>query len=200
MKPYLSGIIAVALAAVIAMSTLAGCRQSQPSDIGAITPIETPPPTSAEAPAPSVPVQEGERAPDFRLVKAGGGEVSLSDYRGKILVLDFWATNCGACVAELPAYQALYDRWDHNQVEYLGLSLDSSIKVVEGFLQRKGFTLPMALLDEQTRVAYLGQGVVQIPQARVIDASGVVAAVLPPAQSSPEKVAAVVEQLLARSG
>lgn len=195
------GMTIIAAATVAALLLLAGCPQPEAPDTGAITPVETPdtpPPTQASEP--SVPVEEGQRAPDFKLVKAGGGEVSLADYKGKILVLDFWATNCGGCVADLPAYQALYDRWDHEKVEYLGISFDTRIEVVEGFLERKGFTLPMALSDDPTKLAYLGEGIVRIPQARVIDANGVVAAVLEPAEASAEKAAAIVEGLLAQSG
>lgn len=190
----------IAAATVAALLVLAGCPQPETVDTGAITPIEMPDTPPTEPSEPSVPVEEGQRAPDFKLVKAGGGEVSLAEYQGKILVIDFWATNCGGCVADLPAYQALYDRWDHDQVEYLGISFDTRIEVVEGFLERKGFTLPMALSDDATKLAYLGEGIVRIPQARVIDANGVVAAVLEPAEASAEKAAAVVEGLLAQSG
>ena len=99
----------------------------------------------------------------------------------------------------MPDYQKLYRTWDHDKVEYLGMSLDTRIEIVESFLERKGFELPMALLDDETRKAYLGEGIARIPQARVIDADGVVAAVLGPADASAEKVAEVVEGLLSQS-
>ena len=196
------------IAALMVMGTLlAGCPQPQAgSNVGAITPVDEPPPAEAteppggeiEAAEPSVPAEEGQRAPDFKLVKAGGGEVSLADYAGKVLVIDFWATSCGGCVAEMPAYQELYDSWDHSKVEYLGMSLDTKIEIVEGFLQRKGLHLPMALIDDATRKAYLGEGVTRIPQARVIDQQGVLYRVLDPAHASAEQAAAAVNELLAR--
>jgi len=196
--------ITVALLAGAVALTLAGCPSDGPEDIGTITPIETPegpgPVESAEAPDSSIPAEEGQRAPDFTLKKAGGGEVSLSDYEGKILVIDFWSTTCGGCIADMPAYQELYNQWDHDEVEYLGMSLDTRIEIVEGFLERKGFELPMALLDDETRTAYLGDGIARIPQARVIDAHGVMAAVLGPGEAGAEKAAEVVDRLLAEAG
>jgi len=114
-------------------------------------------------------------------------------------VIDFWATSCGGCIKDLPNYQKLYDGWDHDKVEYLGMSMDTRIEIIEKFAEREGLTLPMALLDDETKTAYLGDGVVNIPQARVIDADGMMRATLEPADASAEHAGEVVAELLAEA-
>jgi len=196
--------IALAVSLAVAALVLSGCPQSQPgNDIGTITPVDTPQPGEAmptdpgTAPDPSVPAEAGQRAPDFNLPMAGGGEATLADYQGKILVIDFWSTSCGGCIKELPAYQAMYDSWDHEKVDYIGMSLDTRVEIIEAFVERKGYTLPMALIDQETQTAYLGDGVARIPEARIIDGDGVLRAVLGPADSSAEKVGQIVDEMLA---
>ena len=128
-------------------------------------------PEPPEAPAP---LAEPEEAPDFTVPLAHDGEASLADYEGKILVLDFWATWCTSCVRELPDYQELYEMWDQDEVEYLGMSLDSDMAVIEAFLeQRDDLTLPMALTPEETVDAYLGTRRT-LPSSRVIDRDGMI--------------------------
>jgi len=183
--------IAAGIVAVVV--TLAGCRGTDQHDFGTITPIHTPDEVPAVEPT------SLEPAPDFKLAKAGGGEVTLADYRGKILVIDFWAISCGGCIRDLANYQELYDGWDHDKVEYLGMSLDTRIEIIEKFVEREGLSLPMALLDDETKTAYLGDGIVNIPQARVVDADGMMRAVLAPADASAEHAGEVVAELLAEA-
>ncbi|MFP4249253.1 MAG: TlpA family protein disulfide reductase [Armatimonadota bacterium] len=117
--------------------------------------------------------EPGKEAPDFTVPLVDGDEVSLSDYEGKILVLDFWATWCTACVAEFPEYQELYERWDQDEVEYLGLSADGDMSTVEAFLQgQPDLTLPMALADDELLEEYLPTRT--LPSSRVIDGDGIV--------------------------
>ena len=98
---------------------------------------------------------------------------------------------------ELPKYQKLTESWDRKRVEYLGMSLDTKIEVVEAFVKRKGVTLPMALCDAETTKAYLGQPFV-IPQARVIDQEGRVRYELGPGPAA-EQVEQAVTELLAEA-
>lgn len=140
-------------------------------------------------------VEAGQQAYEFTAPLAGGGEASLSDYEGKILVLDFWATWCASCVAELPEYQRLYDSWDREQVEYLGLSSDPDVSTIEAFLQgRPELTLPMALADNETVDAFLGARRT-LPSSRVIDREGFVRYEF--TGPAADRVAVAVETLLA---
>lgn len=66
----------------------------------------------------------GEKAPSFRLEDAKGAWVRLSDYKGKIVVLDFWATWCGPCVQAIPALQAVHTRYEGKPVVVLGMNCE----------------------------------------------------------------------------
>ncbi|MEA3403589.1 MAG: peroxiredoxin family protein [Armatimonadota bacterium] len=181
------GFTAIALALALAV-LLVGCGDQSASR----------PATSARA-APEQATEDPEAAqtaPEFSLPLAGGGEVSLSDYEGKILVLDFWATNCAGCVEELPEFQEMYESWDHDKLECLGVSLDGSVGMVEAFLEtRDDLTLPMAVGSPEMLEAYLGE-TWSIPAARVIGPEGTIAYEFGPGRSA-AKVERAVAELLA---
>ncbi len=71
-------------------------------------------------------VADGMPAPDFMLVNLNGEKVSLAQLRGKPMVLDFWATWCGACIANLPAYVELASQYkDNDKIQFITISIDS---------------------------------------------------------------------------
>lgn len=141
--------------------------------------------------------EPGKKAPDFTVPMVGGGEASLSDYEGKILVLDFWATFCAACVEEFPEYQELYESWDKDKVAYIGMSADGDASTVEAFMSgRPELTLPMAIASDEVMEAYLPSRT--LPSARVIDGDGIVRYEFKGA--SAEKVGEAVRRLLEEDG
>lgn len=187
-------LVALLVAMTALPVALGGCPRESTSGEGPVVP-----PTNTEqveAPPVEVTPIEPVAASAFTLPLAGGGEVSLSDYEGKILVLDFWATWCTGCVKELPAYQELVESWDSDRVAYLGISLDDSLGQIEAFLKtrRDLSKLTMALADEGTAQAYLG-GRRTLPSARVIDARGMIRYSFSTGEQ-PAKVKAAVEALL----
>jgi peroxiredoxin len=118
-------------------------------------------------------VEEGKPAPDFTAPLADGGQVSLSDYEGKVLVLDFWATWCAACVEELPEYQELYEGWDKEKVGYIAMSADGDLSTVQAFLEgHPEWTMPFAVPSDEVLEAYLPTRT--LPSSRVIDQDGIV--------------------------
>ncbi len=184
------------LGALVTAALLVGCPNEGRDVAVAPEAIDSPPAEVTESI--ELPEMEPTPAPDFTLEAPGGTQVSLEDFRGKILVLDFWATWCSGCIKEMPKYQELYQSWDHDRVAYLGVSLDSSIEVVEAFLERRDdLSLPMALGDEAMLDAYLGERRT-IPAARIIDADGMLRYKFGPGPSA-DKVRVAVERLLAEA-
>jgi peroxiredoxin len=97
--------------------------------------------------APPLAVEESDMpAPEFELPDLEGNLVRLSDYRGKVVVLNFWATWCGPCVREMPMFQQFQDRYP--QIVMLGVDEEESPETVQDFIQKMGLTYTI-LLDEK---------------------------------------------------
>lgn len=122
----------------------------------------------AAAPAGGIPA--GAPAPDFTLVTATGEAVRLSDFRGRPVVLNFWATWCPPCRAEMPDLQALYDTGRDRGLVVLGVNLQESAVAVSAFATRYNLAFPLAL-DTDGAVARL-YGILPLPTTYFIDATG----------------------------
>jgi peroxiredoxin len=116
--------------------------------------------------------KKGEPAIDFTLEDLDGNEVTLSDYEGRPIVLNFWATWCPPCVAEMPTLDAAYNGGEYDDLVILAVSVEESPATVERFMDREGLSLPV-LLDSKGKVsgAYRVRG---IPTTFFIDRDGVI--------------------------
>ena len=114
-------------------------------------PATASPSPSSSASAPAAGARGG--APDFALRDLAGRTVRLSDQRGKVVLVNFWATWCVPCAAELPHLQRLYDKYRDRGFVVLAISMDGpeSSAEVDPRARRYGLTFPV-LLDEETRV------------------------------------------------
>ncbi|UCD77912.1 MAG: TlpA family protein disulfide reductase [Desulfobacterales bacterium] len=111
-------------------------------------------------------------APDFTLPGLNGRLVSLSDYRGKVVVVNVWATWCLPCVEEMPSLEKLYREFKDENFEILAVSIDSGgIAAVAPFMKTHGLTFP-ALIDTQASIrdSYKITGV---PETFIIDKKGI---------------------------
>jgi peroxiredoxin len=117
------------------------------------------------------PAGEHPPAPDFTLSTLSGTSLSLADLRGKVVLLNFWATWCMPCRKEMPAIEALYQRYKDRGLEVLAISLDKgSATVVEAFVQEMGVTYRVAL-DPSWATART-YGVRGLPATFLIDRAG----------------------------
>ena len=98
-------------------------------------------------------------APDFTLPDQYGQEHTLSDYQGKVVFLNFWATWCPPCRAEMPDIQALYEKYKDSEdvavlgVAFPGLSGEGTAEEVASFLEENGYTYPV-VMAEDVQVAF----------------------------------------------
>jgi peroxiredoxin len=119
-----------------------------------------------------VPIEVGLPAPDFTFPTINGTMVSLSDYRGKIVLVNIWATWCPPCVDEMPSMEKLYQKLKGENFEILAVSIDSlGLKAVVPFMKKHKLTFP-ALIDSTgtIRIAYGNTG---IPESFIIDEDGI---------------------------
>lgn len=115
----------------------------------------------------------GSPAPDFRLMDLHGKAVSLSDYRGKVVLLNFWATWCGPCKIEMPGMEALYRSMHSKGLEILAVSVDQQGEAVtRPFQEALGLSFPILHdLDYQVGLTY---GARTLPMTFAIDRQGVI--------------------------
>ena len=119
------------------------------------------------------PIGRGSRAPDFSLPRLGGGEpVRLAGLRGRVVLVNFWATWCKPCEDEMPAMQRLYEALAGPAFELLAISVDEDPAAVSRFRDRLGLGFPI-LLDPDQRVARAWQ-TFRFPETLLVDANGTV--------------------------
>jgi peroxiredoxin len=120
----------------------------------------------------------GERhdAPDFALKDAEGKTVHLADYRGKVVLLDFWATWCDPCRLEIPWFIEMQRKNKDRGFEVLGVSMDDEgWEVVKPFMKNIGVNYRVLIGNDQTTEMY--GGVDALPTTFLIDRQGKIAAV-----------------------
>jgi peroxiredoxin len=119
------------------------------------------------------PALQGNPAPDFSLKDLAGTTIKLSDLRGKVVVLNFWATWCPPCREEIPSMMRLNGAMAGKDFRMLAVSIDEGGKdAVTGFFQKSGMSLP-ALLDTDQAVGKR-YGLTGVPETFVIDKKGVI--------------------------
>ncbi len=116
-------------------------------------------------------LEDHPAAPDFKLKDLMGKEVSLSDYEGKVLFLNFWATWCGPCRAEIPDFIEVYDEYRDKGLEILGVSVDtiSSDKVLQ-FVMKNEMNYPVVMATRDLFKDYPQPRA--IPTTLIIDGKG----------------------------
>ncbi len=111
-------------------------------------------------------------APSWTLKDLGGNAVSSSQFKGKVLVVDFWATWCAGCVSEMPGYEALQSKYASEGAVFVGVSMDQKAADAKGFVGKHGITYRIVMADKDVANAF---GVQALPGTFIIDRDGLIA-------------------------
>jgi thiol-disulfide isomerase/thioredoxin len=112
----------------------------------------------------------GATAADFTRNDLSGKPVHLADYQGKVVLLNFWATWCGPCLEEIPAFSHWQQQYGPAALQVIGVSMDDDEKPVQLFLKKTPLAYPVVMGD--TALAKLYGGVLGLPMTYLIDAHG----------------------------
>ena len=179
MKRICAYILSAVLLASAALSTVSctspgGGIETYPKESG-----NTNPPVADTGSADSSTVTDGNaeapasHAPDFTALDREGNEVKLSDFFGKPIVLNFWASWCPPCKAELPDFETVFKKYE-GKVTFLMVNLTDgqreTVEIAKSFVESQGYTFPV-YFDTKYEASY-NYGVSSIPQTYFIDAEG----------------------------
>jgi len=149
-------------------------------------------------------VQDRSVSPSFRLADTSGKSVRLSDFRGKPVVLNFWATECGGCRQELPTFVALSRAYNDTGLTVVGVSMDISYEDlknadegwarVKPFIAAHGMKYQIVLDDGSAEKAF---DVTALPATYLVDRSGRIAATYIGVVVDPANLEANIKTLLA---
>jgi cytochrome c-type biogenesis protein len=146
---------------------------------------QTAPPTSAAGALPSIAglaassgpevgLDIGQRAPDFETVTDSGQPIRLADLRGQVVLLNFWATWCGPCRVEMPAFEAAFQAHKDNGFTIVAVNNAEPSAAVQAFRQELGLSFPLVMdTDGAVQRRY---GVQMYPSTYLLDASGTIIA------------------------
>jgi peroxiredoxin len=138
--------------------------------------------------------QAFDPAPDFHFQDAAGATFSLSDFQGKLVMLNFWTTHCPFCKAELGHIEALYYEWQEKGVMIVTVNIGEGLNDVSAFLQDNGFSFPV-LLDQAGAVA-AQYGVRSIPCSFFINKKGQIIGIKYGACQSTEELAGILDEFV----
>lgn len=157
------------LALMLVISLLAGCGDN--GENAAATKTDD---TAADTASLTVGATEGDLAPDFTLKRLDGTDLTLSDLRGKAVIVDFWDTWCPPCKRALPHLQELSERYSDDLV-VVGVALGREGEAkVRSYTKENGLTFEMVVFTQSSTIMTDFGGIQSIPTTFLIDANGVI--------------------------
>jgi cytochrome c biogenesis protein CcmG/thiol:disulfide interchange protein DsbE len=117
-------------------------------------------------------INQGNVAVDFQLLSLEGEEISLSQYQGSVVLINFWATWCPPCRAEIPDIEKAYQARSNDGFVVLGIAVEQAHSLVAPFVEIMGMSYPV-LLDERSQV-YKTYRIPGLPVSILVDRDGVI--------------------------
>ena len=114
----------------------------------------------------------GQAAMDFNVTDLNGQPLSIAQFRGKVVLLDFWATWCSPCKAEMPNVKRTYTKYKNQNFEIIGISLDRSMAPLKSYIEKEGLMWPQ-YHDSSSKISNMYQ-VRSIPSTFLIDGEGII--------------------------
>jgi len=114
-------------------------------------------------------VRNPDPAPDFKLTALDGKPITLAALQGKVVLLNFWATWCGPCRAEIPDLVALQERYK-GRLQIIGLNVDDEEADIKQYVQETGINYPVAMTSNDVRIQF--GGIPALPTSFVLDTEG----------------------------
>ena len=140
----------------------------------------------------SGPLQVGDEYRDFTVTQTDGTEFTLSDHEGSVILLNFWATWCGPCVREMPAFPMLLEKYGE-ELTLLAVNAGEAEKTVKSFLEKNGYEFPVASdPDNEINSLYPSEG---IPYTVLIGRDGKIASIHLGADTADAMYAAYCEEI-----
>ena len=132
--------------------------------------------TTGPARAQDAVLPAGTKAPAFTTSTITGAPLSMKSLRGKVVLMDFWATWCGPCRMATPTLQSLHKKFSPKGLKVVGISVDdpSTVSQVKPFLKSAGVTYTISASPEKNRLAEQSYNISGIPALFLIDKKGVI--------------------------
>ncbi len=128
-------------------------------------------------------ITPGSRAPEIKGVSIGREPLSLSDIKGKVIVVNFWASWCPPCIAELPALQSLYESLREKGIQVVGVAVDDTIENIAAITAQFKLTFPI-IIDTKADSKRLYE-IKGLPETFVLDEKHQVMIVIDPEEKTP---------------
>jgi thiol-disulfide isomerase/thioredoxin len=147
--------------------------------------------TAAFVFSPFARISAADEKPEIKFTAVDGREVDLAKLKGKVVLIDFWATWCGPCVGEVPHVLEAYKKFHDKGFEIIGISLDRDKSALTSFIKERGMEWPQSF--ESSNALADKYGINAIPAMWLVDKDGNVAT-----KNARKDLAAQVEKLLAK--
>ena len=136
----------------------------------------------------------GQSAPDFQLKDLDGQDISLSSLRGKPVLLNFWATWCPPCRAEMPYLQQIYEEWSDKGLVLLAIDIGESSARVKEFLEANNLSLSVPL--DTNQIVAQKYNITGIPTTYLIDKDGIIQSIKIGSFQSKEEIEAEIRRVI----